>query len=472
MSTGNYHVDKEIREADNATFFALGCLFFLISALFNGLRFLFQELFETVHPGVILGNKRGGMRKKVTIPTPALNQHVHYTGATGSGKSTLLTNISVQLMAMGEGLTVISPKADIIEGILPNVPEDRVDDVILFEPSDEKRPVSLNVLEAVDPSMHSRVASEVLTIYHRFFANSWGPRLEYILRMTLMALLEYPKASLACIQPMLVDDVFRQHVLSYVKNPAVLQFWNMEYAVLSQAQRTQAIQPVLNKVQALMVYPQVYNILAPTRSTIHINEVMDKGRILLVNLPQGLLGEDVSAFLGGLVIAKIQTAAMARASQPQNRRRRHTLIVDEVQNYGASNSATDGTFTKLLTEARAFNLGLITACQFNGQLSKGFRDAIEHNVAASLACQVERGTYTLLYNQPQDLGLEEKVLIPCPPLGPGDAQTAAYIRKRSRKLYGRTPQGRRQPSVRKVSTNGRGATQQATPAGVTLFKAP
>jgi hypothetical protein len=468
MASSYDHRDPDLRAADEATGCLLALLFWGVVALFRGIHFLFKELFEPVHPGVLVGHKRSGLRKPVTIPFQALNQHVHCTGATGSGKSTLLSNLIVQLMEAGEGLTVISPKADLIEGVLPNVPQKRVDDVILFEGRDSKRPICLNILEAVDPSLRSRVASEVLTIYHRFFADSWGPRLEYILRMTLMALLECPNTSLACIQPMLVDDAYRQHVLAHVQNPAVLQFWNLEYAALSHGQRTQAIQPVLNKVQALMVYPQVYNILSPPHSTLHIDGVMDKGQVLLVNLPQGLLGEDVSAFLGGLIITKEQTAAMARASQPQSHRRRHTLIVDEVQNYGASSTATDGAFTKLLTEARAFNLSLITACQFNGQLSKGLRDAIEHNVAASLACQVERGKYTLLYSQPQDLGLEEMIVVPRPPLGPGNAQTAATIRQRSRQLYGRAPQPRRPTTSQRTTVK----RQNGTPVGVTLFKAP
>lgn len=468
MAHGYNPRDPDLRAADQATGCLLALLFWGVIALFQGMRALCRELFEPVRPGLVIGHRRTGLHKAVTLPTQTLNQHVHCQGATGSGKSTLLSNMIVQLMEAGEGLTVISPKADLIEELLPHVPVKRADDTILFEGTDTQRPVCLNILEAVDPSLRSRVASEVLTIYHRFFAHSWGPRLEYILRMTLLALLDCPDTSLACIQPLLVDDAYRQHVLSYVQNPAVTQFWTTEYAALSPAQRHQAIQPVLNKVQSLMAYPQVYAILSPPRSTLRIDEVMDQGGILLVNLPQGLLGEDVSSFLGGLIIAKIQITAMARASQPHVQRRRHTLIVDEVQNYGGSHTATDSTFTKLLNEARAFNVCLITANQFGGQLSKELRDAIEHNVAASLTCQVERGRYALLYRQPQDSGQEETLLRPQPPLGPGDPQMAGRIRQHSRQRYGRAPQRRVPSSARRTAAR----RKHATPAGVTLFKVP
>lgn len=464
----SYDYDREAAEAGRAAGCLLAILFWALLALFRGLHALLRDLFEPVRPGIVVGRRRTGLRKEVSVPFPALTRHVAVDGATGAGKSTLLQNTAVQLMAAGEGLTVISPKADLVEDLLPHVPKGRVDDTILWEASDRARPIRLNVLEAVDPSLCSRVASDLVTIYHRLFQHSWGPRLEYVLRMALMALLSYPGATLACIQPLLVDDAYRRQVLAHVKNPAVLQFWHGEYEVLSPAQRTQVIQPVLNKVQSLMVYPEVYNILSAPRSTIDFAKVMDQGRILLVNLPQGLLGEDVSAFLGGLILAKIETTVMARAGRPQAGRRRHTVIVDEAQNYGGSHASTHSTFTKLLTEARAFNLGVVMATQHSSMLAKEMRDAVEHNVATSLTCQMERGRYTVLYRQPQDAGREELLLTPLPPLGPGDTRLAQRIRQQSRQRYGR-PVPR--PSRRGQS---RPATHRphAAPAGVSLFRAP
>jgi hypothetical protein len=169
------------------------------------------------------------------------------------------------------------------------------------------------------------------------------------------------------------------------------------------------------------------------------------------------LGDDVSAFLGGLVIAKLQLTAMARASLPAKRRRLFFLLVDEFQNYGAREAATDATFAKIFTEARAFNLALICAHQYAAQLSKGLLDAIEHNVAVSLTCQLANGTHTLLYRQPQDPGRPDEILTPLAPLGAGDPAVARDIRRRSRWRYGRRARRSTQPGATLAPAQGNNA---------------
>ena len=420
--------------ADKMASGVMSFLFLGIFLLFRGLGSWLAEMSQPVYPGLVIGYRRSS-RRPVTVGWHVANRHAVVRGATGAGKSTTLLNMARQAIQAGYGLAVISPKADLIEDLLPHIPATRGDDVILLDPTDGVRPVTFNILDSVAPQLRTRTASEVLSIFKRFHADSWGPRLEHVLRMVLLALVEAPGSTLASIPRLLLDDAYRHQVLSHVTNPAVLQFWRLEYATMSSGLRAQVTQPILNKVSSLLAYPQVYASLSSANSSFQMEAVMDEGKILLCHLPQGLLGEDVSAFLGGLLVSKIQLAAMARAAVAPSRRRLFLVFIDEFQTMAANGA--ESTFTKFFTEARAFNVGLICVHQYEGQLSRALLDAVEHNVATSLTCQLENGIHTLLYRQPQDPARPEEALIPLSPLDRGDVALAHRIRQSSRWRYGR-----------------------------------
>lgn len=462
MSRTNY--DDELVVADKMAGGVVGLAIWGLALLARGVGPLAQDLFEPTHAGVLVGHKRGGWQKAVTIPWPALLRHVHLLGATGSGKTTLLKTIGATLFAHGCGVCVISPKADLIEELLPHVLPERVDDVILFDATDTVRPLAFNVLETVKPRLRSRAASELLTTFKRFYAGDHdiGIRTEHFLRFSLLTLLDCPGTTLASIPRLLMDDGFRQQVLSHVSNPAVLNFWEWEYAALSAGQRAQAIQPILTRVASILAYPQVYALLAQPQSSFQTAEVMDQGRILLVNLPQGILGEDVSAFLGGLLINKLQLTAAGRAALPPEKRRPYYLLIDELQNFGS-----DATFIKIFTEARAFGLALLVANQYPEQLAVGLREAVEHNVAVSLTCQVERGGHTVLYREPQDPSKVDKVLTPPRPLGPGRPEVAREIVLRSRQRYGRSRAQRE-----RAQANAQGGRNDGPTGNISFYQAP
>lgn len=309
-------------------------------------------------------------------------RHIYIVGKTGMGKSTLLENMIASDIREGKGLAVVDPHGDLTEALLRFVPKNRTNDVILFDPGDRDFPISFNVLECPNPEQRHLVASGVVGVFKKIFAESWGPRLEHILRNTLLALIEAEGQTLLGVMRMLADKNFREEILTRVSDPLVRSFWKDEFGKWQPKQIAEATAPIQNKVGQFLSSSLVRNILGQVKSTLDLRFAMDKGKIIFVNLSKGKIGEDVSALLGSFLITKFQLEVMSRADTAEKDRRDFALYVDEFQNF-----ATDS-FATILSEARKYRLSLTVANQYLAQMSEEVRDAIFGNVGTMIAFQV------------------------------------------------------------------------------------
>lgn len=322
------------------------------------------------------------------------SRHVYVIGQTGTGKSGLLELFTLSDIFHNQGYAIIDPHGDFAVDNLRFIPESRLKDVVYFNPADTAYPLGFNPLEIFDDSQKSNTSSEVIGVLKRMFENSWGPRLEYILRYTLLALLDRPDATMLDITRMLTDKKFREETLSYCQDTVVLQFWRVEFASWNDKFASEAIAPVLNKVGAFTANPVIRNIIGQPKSTFNIRQIMDDGKILVVNLSKGLLGEDNASILGALLVTKIQLAAMSRSDIPDIKDRRpFYLYVDEFQNF-----ATDS-FATILSEARKYGLNLTVANQYISQMSETVRDAVFGNVGTMITFRVSADDAPILAKQ-------------------------------------------------------------------------
>lgn len=313
-------------------------------------------------------------------------QHMYVVGKSGTGKTTLLHNMMVQDIMNGEGVCVVDPHGEFVESLLEKIPPHRADDVVYFNPSDSDYFIGFNVLELPDPKYKHLVASGLMGIFTKIWSNVWSARMEYILNNSILALLDTPGSSLLGITRLLVDKEYRERIIANVKDPVVKAFWVHEYEEWRDQFRNEAIAPIQNKVGQFLSTALVRNIVGQSKSTIDIFEIMNSGKIFLVNLSKGRIGEDNSALLGGMLITKMQLSAMERVRIPEDERIDFFLYVDEFQNF-----ATDS-FANILSEARKYRLDLILAHQYIGQLvtdvSTKVRDAVFGNVGTMIMFRV------------------------------------------------------------------------------------
>jgi len=301
-------------------------------------------------------------------------RHVYLIGKTGMGKSTALENMIYQDVQEGRGVAVVDPHGDLAEKVLDFIPASRINETIYFNPADTERPIAFNVLERIDPSHRHLVASGLIGVFKKLWADSWGPRLEYVLRNAILALLEYPESTLLGIMRMLSDKEFRKKVVGRLSDPVVRSFWVDEFSRYPDRFQAEAIAPIQNKVGQFLSTSLIRNIVGQVKSKIDLREVMDKGEILILNLSKGRIGEDASALLGAMMITKMQLAAMSRVDIPEEARRDFYLYVDEFQNF-----ATEA-FANILSEARKYRLNIILAHQYIEQLEEHVRAAVFGNV--------------------------------------------------------------------------------------------
>jgi hypothetical protein len=260
------------------------------------------------------------------------SRHVYIIGQTGAGKSGLLELFALSDVFHNHGYAIIDPHGDFAVNNMKFIPGSRIDDVVYFNPADTAHPLGFNPLEVTDENQKTNISSEVIGVLKRMFGESWGPRLEYILRYTILALLDHPNTTMLDITRMLTDKKFRKEVLATCTDTVVLQFWNIEFASWNDKFQAEAIAPVLNKVGAFTANPVIRNIIGQPKSTFNIRQIMDEGKILIVNLSKGLIGEDNAAILGSFLVTKIQLAAMSRQDIPNiEDRRPFYLYVDEFQ---------------------------------------------------------------------------------------------------------------------------------------------
>ena len=322
------------------------------------------------------------------------SRHMYIIGQTGAGKSGMLELLALSDVFYNQGYCIIDPHGDFAIDNLKFIPESRIEDVVYFNPADTAFPVAFNPLEVSDPSRKPNICSEVIGVLKRMFGDSWGPRLEHILRYTLLALLDRPSTTLLDISRLLTDKEFRKETLEYCKDVTVLQFWKHEFGQWNEKQVNESIAPVLNKVGAFTANPIIRNIIGQEKSSFDIRKIMDEGKILVVNLSKGLIGEDNAAILGAFIVTKVQLAAMSRSDIPRvEDRRPFYLYVDEFQNF-----ATDS-FAVILSEARKYGLNLTVANQYVAQMTDSVRDAVFGNVGTTISFRVSADDAPILVKQ-------------------------------------------------------------------------
>lgn len=306
-------------------------------------------------------------------------KHMYIIGKTGAGKSTLIANMAIDDIRRDRGVAIIDPHGDLSETIMEYIPKRRINDVVYLEPFDTERPFALNVLEIKNQTHRDLVASGIVSIFYKLYGDSWGPRLEYILRNTVLTLLEIPNSTLVDALPLLADPKFRANNLKHVKDPVLLNFWLREFDKMTDKLRVEAIAPIQNKIGQFVSSKMIRNIIGQPKSTIDLEEIMNSGKILILNLSQGKLGEDNAALLGAMLITQMQLAAMNRSFMKENDRRDFFMYVDEFQNFATSS------FIKILSEARKYRLALTLANQYIEQIDEDVMTAIFGNVGTLIS---------------------------------------------------------------------------------------
>lgn len=313
------------------------------------------------------------------LPTDRL-RHVWVIGKTGSGKSTLLANLIAQDLARGVGLALLDPHGDLVDSVLPFIPPRRHHEVLLFSPEDREYPVSFNVFR------HGRrpysdtalLSSQLVSIFKKYWADSWGPRLEHILRNAILAVAPDPRATLLFLYRFLTDSRLREDMTPKLTDPVVRQFWEKEFPAYSKNLQSEAMAPALNKLGAFLANSTIRNIVGQERSRIDLPVFMNRNGILLANLATGRIGEDMSHLLGGLLLTAVQLGALERkTSNPA-----FMVYVDEFQHFVTESVAT------MLSEARKFGLGLTLAHQYLDQLPESIRGAVLGNVGTMVVFRV------------------------------------------------------------------------------------
>ncbi len=309
-------------------------------------------------------------------------RHMYFIGKTGMGKSTVLENMIVADIRSGQGVAIVDPHGDLAEKIIEFIPDERIQDVVYFNPSDTNYPIAFNVVEQVEPHLRHLVASGLIGVFQKLWADSWGPRLEYILRNAVLAILDYPGSTLLGVVRMLSDKVYRKQVVANIQDPVVKSFWQKEFSSYADKFASEAVSPIQNKVGQFLSSSLMRNIVGQVESSIDIREIMDEGKIIIMNLSKGRIGEDNSALLGAMMITKIQLAAMSRVDVLEKDRKDFYLYIDEFQNFSTES------FANILSEARKYRLNLTMAHQYIEQLDETVKAAVFGNVGTLITFRV------------------------------------------------------------------------------------
>jgi hypothetical protein len=312
-------------------------------------------------------------------------KHMYVIGKTGMGKSTMLENLAIQDIRNGEAVAFIDPHGQTADRLLEYVPEHRKKDVVYFAPFDMEHPIAFNVMEDVGYDKRHLVVSGLLSAFKKLWVDSFSARMEYILSNTLLALLEYPGATMLDVNRMLVNKNYRKKVVDNVKDPIVKDFWNGEFASYSDRYTQEATPAIQNKVGQFTSNPLIRNIIGQAKSSFDIREIMDQRKILIINLSKGRVGETNTQLLGSMLVTKIYLAAMSRADMPAAvvaQLPNFYFYVDEFQNFA------NQSFADILSEARKYKLNLIIAHQYVEQMEEEVRDAVFGNVGTTVAFRV------------------------------------------------------------------------------------
>ncbi|MFA6005782.1 MAG: type IV secretion system DNA-binding domain-containing protein [Patescibacteria group bacterium] len=308
-------------------------------------------------------------------------KHVYVIGKTGAGKSTLIANMAINDIRNGEGVAVIDPHGDLSEMILEYIPKRRMQDVVYLDPTlDDGRAFALNLFDKEAAEHTDVIASGIVSVFYKLYHDSWGPRLEYILRNTILTMLYYGDGTFADIPRLLSQPKFRAQVVAKIalKDTILAEFWNNEYEKMTEKLRIEAISPIQNKVGQFLSSLRIRHIVSSQHSTFSLDDIMNNGKILILNLSQGKLGEDTTALLGAMFITKMQLTAMRRVGMNKDKRKDFYLYVDEFQNFAT------GSFIKILSEARKYRLNLVLANQYIGQVEEDIQKAIFGNIGTMI----------------------------------------------------------------------------------------
>ncbi|MFH1253726.1 MAG: type IV secretion system DNA-binding domain-containing protein [Candidatus Uhrbacteria bacterium] len=310
------------------------------------------------------------------------SRHMYVIGKSGVGKTKLLELLIRSDVFFNHGLCVIDPHGDLVQSIMEFVPTERLDDVVLINPGDREFPISFNPIANVAEEDRFPVTNELIEIFKKQFSSDWSPRIEHLLRMTTLAMIDYPSGTINGMVSLLSSGRFRSKVIEYIKDSVVRRFWAIEFPEWSQRYDAEAVSPLLNKLGQLLADPLMRNIFGQKDNKIDFYKFMQERKIVLVNLSKGLLGDDVSAFFGATLITKIKQSSMKRINLPQHLRQPFYLYVDEFQNIATK------TFENLLAEARKFGIAVTVANQNLCQLETSLKASLFGNVASIITFQI------------------------------------------------------------------------------------
>lgn len=313
------------------------------------------------------------------IKTADRRKHNYILGKTGAGKSTLIANMAIDDIRKDRGIGIIDPHGDLCDTIMDFIPKRRINDVVYLEPFDLTHSFALNVLEVQNKDQKDLVSSGIVAIFKKIYYESWGPRLEYILRNIIITLVEVEGTTLVDILRIISDTGYRKRIVEKIHDPVIKSFWDNEFARMPDSLKAEAVSPIQNKVGQFVSAKMIRNIVGHPKSSINFQQIMDEGKILILNLSQGKLGEDNAALLGAMMITQIQLAAMNRSFMKEEDRRDFFLYIDEFQNFSTTS------FIKILSEARKYRLCLTLANQYMGQLDEEVQKAIFGNVGTIIS---------------------------------------------------------------------------------------
>ena len=326
-----------------------------------------------------------GKKIKFGIKAKDRTRHVYVIGKTGMGKSTLLENMAIQDIQNGEGMAFIDPHGKTAQLLLNYVPPERLNDVVYFAPFDVENPISFNVLEDVGVDKRHLVVSGLMSTFKKIWLDTWSARMEYILTNTLLALIEYPGATLLGVNRMLADKEYRKKVVDNVTDVSVKSFWVDEFAKYTERQAAEAVPAIQNKIGQFTANPLIRNIVGQTKSSFDIRKIMDDRKILIINLSKGMVGETNANLLGSMMITKIYLGAMSRADVHEKNMKalpNFYLYVDEFQSFA------NESFADILSEARKYKLNLTIAHQYIEQMSDEVRAAVFGNAGTMITFRV------------------------------------------------------------------------------------
>ncbi len=309
-------------------------------------------------------------------------RHLYIIGKSGVGKTKLLELFLRQDISYGHGLCLIDPHGDVIDAMLDFIPQERIEDVCIIDPSDIDFPASFNPLANVDPMFKFQLTQGLIEVFQKQFGANWTPRLEHVFRFTCLALLDYPHATMRGMISMLTDRNYRQKVVEYITDDMVKRFFAIEFADWSEKFDTDAIIPLVNKLGQFLSDPLLRNIFGQKQNKIDISTLMNSQKIIFINLSKGRLGEENSSFFGSMFLTKIKQAGMERAAMPEKERKDFYIYVDEFQN------VVTQTFENILSEARKYGLNLTMAHQYVGQIIPKVHQAILGNCGSIISFRI------------------------------------------------------------------------------------